>query len=117
MKRKVDWDEEEESDYEDTNASEDEEGQNEEPRIKDVKEVCPNSFPDRRPPSYYTAWRLPKISCFWTPRRQLLRNQRIIPMTNISELVEYVLLPHNDDFVKPNAFKTFIDGLAELGIN
>ena len=54
---------------------------------------------------------------FWTPRGQLLRNQRIIPVTNISELVECVLLPHNDDVVKPRALKTFIDGLAELGIN
>ena len=54
---------------------------------------------------------------FWTPRGQLLRNQRIIPATNTSELVEYVLLPQNDDDVKPRALKTFIDGLAELGIN
>ena len=38
-------------------------------------------------------------------------------MTNISELVEYVLLPQNDDVVKPRALKTFIDGLAELGID
>ena len=38
-------------------------------------------------------------------------------VTKISELVEYVLLPHNDDVVKPRALKTFIDGLAELGIN
>ena len=38
-------------------------------------------------------------------------------MTNISELVEYVLLPQNGDVVKPRALKTFIDGLAELGIN
>ena len=37
-KRKVDWNEEEESDYEDTNASENDEGDNEEPRIKDVLE-------------------------------------------------------------------------------
>ena len=50
---------------------------------------------------------------FWTPRGQLLRNQLIIPVTNISELVEYVLLLHNDDIVKPRALKTFIDGLAE----
>ena len=54
---------------------------------------------------------------FWTPCGQLLRNQRIIPVRNISELVEYVLLLHNDDIVKPCALKTFIDGLAELGIN
>ena len=54
---------------------------------------------------------------FWTPRGQLLRNNRIIPVTNISELVGYVLLPQNDDVVKPRALKTFIDGLAELGID
>ena len=28
-----------------------------------------------------------------------------------------MLLPHNDDVVKPRALNTFIDGLAELGIN
>ena len=57
---------------------------------------------------------------FWTPRKQLLRNQRIIPVTNIqswSSWSEYVLLPHNDDIVKPRALKTVIDGLAKLGIN
>ena len=50
----------------------------------------------------------------WTPRGHLLRNQRIIPVTNISELVEYVLLPHNEDVAKPRALNTFLDGLAEL---
>ena len=64
MKRKVNWDEEEESDREDTNASENDESDNEEPRIKDVLEVFPNSFLDKRPPIYYTAWWFPKISCF-----------------------------------------------------
>lgn len=54
---------------------------------------------------------------FWTPRGQLLRNQRIIPMINNSELMEYMLLPHNDDVVKPRALKTFIDGLAALEIS
>ena len=38
MKRKVDWDEEEQSDHEDANASENDESDNEEPRIKDVLE-------------------------------------------------------------------------------
>ena len=41
---------------------------------------------------------------FWIPSGQLLRNKRTIPVTNIAELVEYVLLPHNND-------------LAELGID
>ena len=39
-------------------------------------------------------------------------------MTNISELVEYVLLPHNDDVVaKPRLLNTFLDGLVELGVD
>ena len=59
----------------------------------------------------------PKYILFWTPRGRLLRNQRIIPVTNISELVEYVLLPQNDDVAKPRALNTFMEGLAELGIN
>ena len=50
MKRKVEWEEEEESDNEDTNASEDEESDDEEPRIKDVLAACIRSFPTRLPP-------------------------------------------------------------------
>ena len=51
---------------------------------------------------------------FWTPRGQLLRNLRIITVTNIAELVEYVLLPHNDDVTKPCMLNTFLNGPAEL---
>ena len=54
---------------------------------------------------------------FWIPRGQLLQHQRLIPVTNISELVEYVLLPHNSDLAKPRALNTFLDGLAELGVD
>ena len=54
---------------------------------------------------------------FWTPSGQLLRNKRTIPVTNIAELVEYVLLPHNNEVTKPCALNTFLDGLAELGID
>ena len=32
---------------------------------------------------------------------QLLRNKPTISVTNIAELVEYVLLPHNNDVTKP----------------
>ena len=35
-------------------------------------------------------------------------------MTNISELLEYVLLPYNDNVPKARALNTFLDGLAEL---
>ena len=54
---------------------------------------------------------------FWTPSGQLLRNKRTIPVTNIAELVEYVLLPHNNEVTKPRALNTFLNGLAELGID
>ena len=53
---------------------------------------------------------------FWTPRGQLLRHQRLIPVTNISELVEYVLLPQNSDVAKPRVLSTFLDELTELGV-
>ena len=41
----------------------------------------------------------------------------MIPVTNITELVDYVLLPHNADVTKPRALNTFIDGLTELEIS
>ena len=54
---------------------------------------------------------------FWTPRGQLLQNKRIIFVTNTADLVEYVLLPHNNEVTKPRALNTFLNGLAELGID
>ncbi|CAH3166089.1 unnamed protein product, partial [Porites lobata] len=49
--------------------------------------------------------------------QDLLVPARTIPVTNIAELVEYVLLPHNNEVTKPRALNTFLDGLAELGID
>ena len=53
----------------------------------------------------------------WTPRGQLLQNRRRIPVTNISELVEYVIFPYNADVARPRALNTFLDGLAQLGVD
>lgn len=117
MKRKVDWHEEGESDYEDTSESENEESDNEEPRIKDVLDGLSQLVSRQKASELLHSIAASKDILFWTPRGQLLRNQRIIPVTNISELVEYVLLPQNDDVVKPRALKTFIDWLSELGID
>ena len=89
MKRKVDWDEEEDSDHEDTNASENDESDNEEPRIKDVLEGLSSHLVSRQKASdLLHSMVASKDILFWTSRGQLLRNQRIIPVTNISELVE-----------------------------
>ena len=64
-------------------------------------------------------WSLPKIffSGLPTDNYSKLRNKRIIPVTNIADLVEYVLLPHNNDVTKPHALNTFLDELAELGFD
>ena len=101
MKRKVTWHEEEGSDYEDTITSEDEKSDNEEPRIKGVFEGLSQLVSRQKVSDLLHSMAASKDILFWTPRGQSLLNQRIIPVNNISELVEYVLLPHNDDVVKP----------------
>ena len=86
----------------------DEESDEEEPRIKDVWAISPKRLPGSVLQSLLAQYGHIQIDIlFWTPRRQLLRHQRIIPVTNISELVEYVLLPHNSDVAKPRALNTF----------
>ena len=78
MKRKADWDEEEESDYEGTSASENDESDNEEPRIKDVLEGLSQLVSRQKASDLLHSMAASKDILFWTPRKQLLRNQRII---------------------------------------
>ena len=116
MKRKMDWDKEKESEMEDYSTSDDESDE-EEPRIKDVLNNLSNAVSRKHASELLHSMAASKNILFWTPSGLLLRNQRAIPVTNISELVEYVLLPHNEDVAKPRALNTFLDGLAELGVN
>ena len=126
MKRKVDWDDEEneESRMElseetsETEASDEEDSSDEEPRIKDVLENLSQTVSRKRASDLLHSMAASKDILFWTLRGQLLRNKRIIPVKNIAELiVEFILLPHNDDVTKPTALNTFLDGLAELGVD
>ena len=125
IKRKVDWDDEEneESRMElsveasETEASDEEDSSDEEPRIKDFFENLSQTVSRKRASDLLHSMAASKDILFWTPRGQLLRNKRIIPVTNIAELVEYILLPHNDDVTKPRALNTFLDVLAELGVD
>ena len=66
MKRKIDWDEEEESGQEDSTIS-DEESDSEEPRIKDVLINFPKQFLANMPLNCCIVWPHPKISCFGHP--------------------------------------------------
>ena len=114
MKRKVHWDDEENGESEmkpleeasETDVSDDKQSNDEEPRIKDVLENLSKTVSRKRASDLLHSLAASKDILFWTPRGQLLRNQRIIPVTNISELVEYVLLPHNDEVIKPRALKS-----------
>ena len=117
MKRKIDLVEEEhESEHEESESFGDE-SEDEEPIIKDVLSHLPQAVSVKRAPELLHSMAASKDLFFWTPRGQLVRNIRIIPVTNIAEVLEYVLLPHNDDVSKPRALNTFLDGLAELGID
>jgi len=125
MKRKVDWDDEEngESDIEpfeeasETDVSDDEQSNDEEPRIEDVLENLSQTVSRKRASDLLHSMAASKDILFWTPRGQLLQKNRFIPVTNIDELVEHVLLPQNDEVIKPGALNTFLDGLAELGVD
>ena len=70
MKRMVDWDDEENGEREPfeevsaTDVSDDEQSNDEEPRINDVLENLSNSFLESALPTCCTVWLLPKIFCF-----------------------------------------------------
>ena len=123
MKPMVDWDDEENREREpfedagEADVSDDEQSNDEEPRIKDVLENLSKPVSRERATDLLHSMAASKDILFWTPRGQLLRKNCIIPVTNIAELVEYILLPHNDELIKPRALNTFLDGLAELGVD
>ena len=121
MKRKVDWEEEEEEEEEngkeEDSTSDDEESDDEEPRIKDVLNNLSNAVSKQEASELLHSMTASKDILFWTPSGLLLRNQRTVPVTNIAELGDYVLLPHNTDVTKLRALNTFLDGLTELGID
>ena len=117
MKRKIDLVEEEhESQHEESESSGDE-SEDEEPRIKDVLSHPSRAVSEKRASDLLHSMAASKDILFWTPSGQLLRHKHTIPVTNIAELAEYVLLPHNNEVTKPRALNTFLDGLAVLGID
>ena len=121
----VDWDDEENGESEvepfeeasETNVSDDEQSNDEEPRIKDVLENLSKTVSRDYASDLLHSMAASKDILFWTRCGQILRKSSIIPVTNIAELVEYILLPHNDEVIKPRALNTFQDGLAELGVD
>ena len=109
------WDEEEESGQEDSTSS-DEENTIEEPRINDVLKNISQAVSRKYASDLLHSMSASKDILFWTSRGQLLRNQSRIVVTNVAELVRYVLLSHNTDVARPRALNTSLDGLAQLGV-
>ena len=95
MKRKIDLVEEDHESADEESESSGDKSEDEEPRIKDVLSHFFQAVSQKRASELLHSMAASKDILFWTPRGQLLRNKRTIPVTNIAELVEYVLLPHN----------------------
>ena len=110
MKRNIDLvqkelkSENEERGSSDSELSESQE--DEEPRIKDVLNNLSEAVSKKRASDLLHSMATSRDILFGTPPGQLLRNNRTIPVTNIAELVEYVLLPYNEDVTKPRALNT-----------
>ena len=117
MKRKIDLVDEECESEDEENESSSDESEDEEPGIKDVFSHLSQAVSEKRASELLYWMTASEDILFWTPREQLLGNKRIIPGTNSAKLLEYVLLPHNDDVTKPRALNTLLDGLEELGID
>ena len=110
MKRNIDLVQKElESENEEMGSSDSElseSQEDEEPRIKDVLNNLSEAVSKKRASDLLHSMATSRDILFWTPPGQLLRNNRTIPVTNIAELVEYVLLPYNEDVTKPRALNT-----------
>ena len=108
-----------ESENEESGSSESELSESEEPRMKFVLNNLSEAVSKKRASDLLHSMSTSRDILFWTPRGKLLRNNRIIPVTNIALLVEYVhvFLPYNEEVTKPCALDTFLDGQAELGID
>ena len=90
MKRKIDLVEEEHESEDEENESSSDESEDEEPIIKDVLSHLFQAVSEKHASKLLHSMVASKDILFWTPRGQLPRNKRIIPVTDIAELVEYV---------------------------
>ena len=77
------------------------ESEDKEPGITDVLSRLSQAVSEKRASKLLHSMTASKDILFWTTRGQLIRKKRIILVTNIAELVEYVLLPYTNDVTKP----------------
>lgn len=111
MKRKLSWENEDEGSENEEDESE------EEPIIQSVLDTLCGAVTPQNAKDLLHSMASSKNIIYWTPEGELVRNQRAIHQSNFKDLLEYVLLPFNRDIPKPRALDSFLQGLAELGIN
>ena len=85
MKRKIDLVDEEHEGEDEENESSSDKGEDEEPTIKVVLSHLSQAISVKRASELLHSIATSKHILFWTARGQLLRNKRIIPVTNIAE--------------------------------
>ena len=52
----------------------------------------------------------------WDTRLRLIVDDRVIPNTNVADLVSHVLYPHDERIPDPRGFMLFVQGLKDIGL-
>ena len=68
-------------------------------RIRDILIELSKKIPLNKVSDFLHTLASAKEILYWTPKGELLFHGRRIPVTNITELADYVLLPYNEDSV------------------
>ena len=84
----------------------------EEPQIRTILVELSKKIPSKKVIDFLHSLATYKNILLWTPKGEMIYHDRRIPVTNIAQLIEYVLLPYSQDVVKPRALNTVLEGLA-----
>ena len=114
-KKERDWEMNNEYDSDASDSQEEEE--EDEPQIRNILVELSKKIPSQKAIDFLHSLATSKNILFWTPKGEMVYHDRRIPVTNIAQLIKYVLLPYSQDVVKPRALNTFLEGLAELKID
>ncbi len=52
----------------------------------------------------------------WNSKLQLIVDDRVVPRTNVADLVAHVLYPHDERVKDPRGFNVFVQGLKDIGL-
>ena len=52
----------------------------------------------------------------WNRKLQLIVDDRVVPGTNVTDLVAHVLYPHDECIKDPRGFTVFVQGLKDIGL-